>query len=154
MASSSADDLRTAMRDTLRSLLEDYDIAVEKKDTSYLSARLTPDCTRHLAPANYPATCSFVKAVETNSSYEERMKTEFAVLEATRTKIFSLVVDPVELKGSAHAEHWTKARGYEGVALEICWFVDFAPGGRAISRIVQFIDTAAAAKMVEAYTNP
>lgn len=108
------------------------------------------NCTRHLAPASFPATFAFVKSTETNKEYEERMGGEIAMMEDTRLNILAIVVDAVELKGSAHAEHWTKFRCHEGIALEIGWFVDFTADGQAISRIVEFIDTAAAAKMVEA----
>lgn len=131
----SEENIRTEMQATLKSFLENYDTAVEKQDTCYLSAKLTADCERRLAPTSYLATFSAAKAAETNGEYEARMKGEIAVMEATRHKVLSLVVDPVERKGSAHAEHWTKVQGHEGITLEICWFVDFTPDGRAISKM-------------------
>ncbi|EMR68292.1 hypothetical protein UCREL1_4703 [Eutypa lata UCREL1] len=156
------DDLRTTMQATLKGFLEDYRLSVQKQDASYLSAKLTADCTRHLAPASFPAAFTFIKPSETNGEYEARMQGEVALMQEVNHKILSLVVDPVERKGTAHAEHWTKFRdaaaaaaaGGDGageeMTLEICWIVDFAADGTAISRITEFIDTAAAAKMVQA----
>ncbi|KAI1105756.1 hypothetical protein F4804DRAFT_303433 [Jackrogersella minutella] len=152
MAPSTAE-LYAVMEATLMEFLENYLIAVRTKDVSSLSATLTPECTRHLKPANFVTAYPFIKAVETNADYEARMAPELALMEDTHHKVLNYVVDPVRRTASAYSEHWTKLANQEPTSIEICWYVDFTEDGSKISRIVEFIDTAAATRMVEELMN-
>ncbi|KAG4222789.1 hypothetical protein PC116_g28738 [Phytophthora cactorum] len=145
----STDELRAVMESTLTRFLENSTLAVKNKDTSLFSALLSPDCLRYLKPTTFVKSYPFIKAVETNAEYEARMVPEIAAMEEAKVKIIEIVIDPIKRHGSAHVEHWTKITGREPIALEICWYVDFTEDGKKISRIVEFIDTAASSKIIE-----
>ncbi|KAI1650980.1 uncharacterized protein F4817DRAFT_215347 [Daldinia loculata] len=150
---SSTDELRAVMESTLTRFLENSTLAVRNKDASLFSALLSPECLRYLKPVTFIKAYPFIKAEETNAEYEARMVPEIAAMEESRVKIIEIVIDPIKRQGSAHVEHWTKVVGREPIALEICWYVDFTEDGKKISRIVEFIDTAASAKIIEAILN-
>ncbi|OTB02043.1 hypothetical protein M426DRAFT_25056 [Hypoxylon sp. CI-4A] len=147
--SSSTEELRIAMETTLTTFLENYHIAVRDKNASLLSAVLSPDCTRHLKPSSFVDAYPFIKGAETNAEYKARMTPEIALMEETRAKILESAVDPANRTASARAEHWTKIANREPTTLEICWFLDFTDDGTKISRVVEFIDTAVATRMIE-----
>ena len=144
----STEELRTAMETTLKTFLENYHVAVRDKNISILSDVLSPDCKRYLKPSGFVEAHSFMKAVETNAEYEARMMPEFGTMEETRVKILESVIDPVNRKASARAEHWTKIVNNEPTTLEVCWWLDFTDDGTKVSRVVEFIDTAVATQMI------
>ncbi|KAI1780879.1 hypothetical protein F4818DRAFT_397126 [Hypoxylon cercidicola] len=146
---SSADDLRPMMESTLVEFFNCYPRSVRNKDPSLLSTTLTEECARYLKPDSFLAKHPFVKAVETNAEYEAHMAPEIMMMEEVRFKILDSVVDPLKRKASARVEHWTKLAGRKPTILEMCWFVDFTEDGRKISRIIEFIDTSIASKMIE-----
>ncbi|KAI4870537.1 hypothetical protein F4820DRAFT_402543 [Hypoxylon rubiginosum] len=147
---SSADDLRSIMESTLVEFFDSYPRSVRNKDPSLLSATLTEECARSLKPDSFLAKHPYVKAVETNAEYEAHMAPEISIMEEVRFKILDRVVDPLKRKASSRVEHWTKLAGRkQPTILEICWFVDFTEDGRRISRIVEFIDTSVASKIIE-----
>ncbi|KAI6087148.1 hypothetical protein F4821DRAFT_237145 [Hypoxylon rubiginosum] len=147
---SSVSELRAAMEATLTAFLENHSVAVRTKDASVLSALLSPECTRHLHPAPYVTAYPFIKAVETNAEYEARMASELGVMEEAHLEILNIVVDPARRKASAHTEFRVKVAGREDpISSEFCWYLDFTEDGTKISRVVEFIDSATSALMIE-----
>ncbi|KAI1472588.1 uncharacterized protein F4812DRAFT_18365 [Daldinia caldariorum] len=145
----STDELRAVMESTLTKFFENSTLAVKNKDTSLYSALLSPDCRRYMRPASFVKSYPFIKAVETNAEYEARMAPEIAATDESRVKIIEMVIDPIKRHGSAHVQHWSKIKGREPIAMEMCWYVDFTEDGKKISRIVEFLDTAASSKLID-----
>ncbi|KAI1767103.1 hypothetical protein GGR53DRAFT_483974 [Hypoxylon sp. FL1150] len=147
---SSAENLRSTMESTLVEYLDCFPRSVRDKNPSLLSTTLTEKCARYLKPGSFTAKFPFVRAVENNAEYEAHMAPEIAIMEEVRFKILDSVVDPLNQKASARVEHWTKLASREKpTVLEICWFLDFTEDGKKISRIVEFIDTSVASKIIE-----
>ncbi|KAI2638021.1 hypothetical protein GGS26DRAFT_438160 [Hypomontagnella submonticulosa] len=147
--SNSMGDLRATIESTLAAFFESYTLAARHKDASLISTTLSTDCKRYLKPSSFTAAYPFVKAVETNAEYEARMRPEIATLEEARFKILESVIDPAKRKASASTECWLKMAGTDPTTMEICWYLDFTDDGKKISRVVEFIDTATSAKVIE-----
>ncbi|KAI1378048.1 hypothetical protein F4677DRAFT_414296 [Hypoxylon crocopeplum] len=146
---SSTNDLRTTMENTVKEFLSSPAAAVRAKESSLLSTTLSTDCTRQLKPASFVNTYPFIKAVETNTEHDARMAPALMTMEESRVEIQEIVIDHVRRKASVHAEHWTKIVGCEPNALEICWYMSLTEDGKKISRVVEFIDTAAATRRLQ-----
>ncbi|KAI3323927.1 hypothetical protein HD806DRAFT_495993 [Xylariaceae sp. AK1471] len=142
--------LRSVLQNTINTFVSNNTLAVKTKDTSLLSAILTPDCIRLYRPLSiinrYPA---FFKPRLTNADYEAQMEHELRTMQDVSQEITSTIIDTAERKAVIWTEQTVYTINGSKNFVEVVWNLDFNEDGTRVKQILEFIDTAESIKVVE-----
>lgn len=126
----------------MRSFIRSYEDALRQTKPSLLSQVTSPDCLRTTAPAAFVRSVGQDPAATMdNEVYAEHMAGQLAIMEDGRCVILSTCVDTAKKSAVARVEHHCKLPGKDSLCVEFCWFLDFTEDGKAIKKIVQFVDS-------------
>ncbi|KAK1750470.1 hypothetical protein QBC47DRAFT_394118 [Echria macrotheca] len=133
---------RETMEKTLRTFLAGYLDASQAKDSTKLSAVLTPDCQRHFAPPSFLKNLGAPPDMTLdNKGYEDFFTAELpVVLTKSVDGIENVVIDTEKRTGAATTKYTQEFKDGTLFPFEFAWFVSFDEEGTKISKILEWVD--------------
>ena len=132
---------------TATEFIQSYNKAFSRKDASFLSTTLSPECIRTVLPSSFLASLGRENKPISNTAYEAIVKSEFPAFQSQNIQLNRLAIDDVQKSAFLLISIEVTLLDAQTYNLDFAFLIEMTDSSDKIKAVTQFLDTA---KCVEA----